>query len=214
MYVIYEIKNVKTNWRYIGCSKNVSNRWKEHLRGLKNDNHHNIHLQRAWNKYGESNFEFNILHEFDSEHIMFLREEEMINDLDMLYNIAQGGLGGDVFTNHPNKEQYQKRLSDSSKKRFQMPGESRKNNVFLNLTPEEYEARCKVWSDAARGAKNGRFKYDRKVKQIDKKTRNVVNVYDYVRLADNDGFNSKYIIHCCNKKEGFHSHKGYIWEWV
>lgn len=211
--VIYEIVNKSNDWRYIGCSKNYENRWNEHRNSLKTNKHHNVHLQRAWNKYGESEFEFNVLLNVESEKTMFLEEARMIEQEDMLYNIAEGGLGGDRFTNHPNKEEYRKKLSEASNKRYQRKGEREKSNVFRDLTPEEREVMLQKWSNASKGSKNGRFIYDKKVKQIDKKTRKAVKIYDYARMVDEDGYNSKYVINCCNKKEKFNSHKGYLWEW-
>jgi group I intron endonuclease len=213
MFTIYEIKNKSNDWRYIGCSKDYIERWSEHKRDLNKQKHHNIHLQRAWNKYGEDEFEFNVLLQVESEKTMFLEEARMIEQEDMLYNIFEGGLGGDRFTNHPNKEEYRKKLSDATKKRYKDPKEREKSNVFKDLTPEEREKMIKKWSEASKGSKNGRFKYDKKVKQIDKKSRKVVKIYNYARLVDEDGYNSKYVIHCCNKKEGHLSHKGYLWEW-
>jgi group I intron endonuclease len=61
---IYQIRNKLNNKSYIGSSKNLLNRWaKEHKPSLRNNKHYNSHLQHAWNKYGESNFEFIILEE-------------------------------------------------------------------------------------------------------------------------------------------------------
>jgi group I intron endonuclease len=209
MYIIYEIKNKSNNWRYIGCSKNYKNRWKEHLKDLKNKTHHNIHLQRAWDKYGESEFEFNILLNLHSENIMFLEETKIIQEESMLYNIASGGSGGDNFSNNPNKEIIRKKMITANRKKIGL-----NRNPFLNLTPDEYNERCKIWSDSKKGSNNGRFIHDRKVKQIDKKTREIVKIYDYARLVIDDGFNPKYVIKCCNKISNFHSHLGFIWEWV
>ena len=35
-------------------------RKKDHIRDAINNKHHSIHFQRAWNKYGEVNFKFDI----------------------------------------------------------------------------------------------------------------------------------------------------------
>lgn len=55
---IYSITNKISKKRYIGQSKNIQTRMKEHLRNLRNQKSHNSILQKAWNKYGESNFIF------------------------------------------------------------------------------------------------------------------------------------------------------------
>lgn len=60
---VYSITNLKNNKRYIGSSKNIESRWADHKRRLKRNVHHSIHLQRAWNEYGEQNFCFEILEE-------------------------------------------------------------------------------------------------------------------------------------------------------
>lgn len=41
---------------YIGQSIDISRRWKDHKKCLRKNIHRNIHLQSAWNKYGESKF--------------------------------------------------------------------------------------------------------------------------------------------------------------
>src|SRR6185295_18629845 len=40
---------------------NLYARWVLHRRRLRQKTHHNIHLQQAWNKYGEEKFEFSVL---------------------------------------------------------------------------------------------------------------------------------------------------------
>ena len=47
---VYQILNVTTNKRYIGSSKNIVKRLKDHIKSLHSGKHHSILLQRAWNK--------------------------------------------------------------------------------------------------------------------------------------------------------------------
>lgn len=134
------------------------------------------------------------------------------NSTKMKIGKANSGINNGNYNREFTKEERLK-MSISQKKRYKDPNERLKANVFKDLTPIEYEQRCRVWSEASKGSKNGRFKYDKKVLKLDKKTGDVLKVYDYVRLVDEDGFNSKYVIHCCNKKKSFYSHKGFRWEW-
>lgn len=60
---IYQIKNKTNNKIYVGSSLNIKRRFSDHRRLLKNNKHHSYKLQRAYNKYGESNFEFIVLEE-------------------------------------------------------------------------------------------------------------------------------------------------------
>ena len=66
---VYKIVNRITSKYYIGSAVNMSfnksGRWYRHKRELIANRHHNPHLQRAWNKYGEDAFEFIILEEIN-----------------------------------------------------------------------------------------------------------------------------------------------------
>ena len=48
---------------YVGSSLRMRERMDIHKTLLRGEKHHNIHLQRAWNKYGEAAFEFGIYKE-------------------------------------------------------------------------------------------------------------------------------------------------------
>lgn len=58
---IYEIHNKINNKRYIGQSIRVKARILKHINLLNKNEHQNNHLQRSWNKYGEENFDYNVL---------------------------------------------------------------------------------------------------------------------------------------------------------
>lgn len=64
---IYEIFCKVTKKRYIGSTTRPKERKREHFRRLKNNNHHSIKLQRAYNKYKVINFSFNIIEKFSEE---------------------------------------------------------------------------------------------------------------------------------------------------
>ena len=50
---IYEIVNLVNKKRYIGSSTDCRARLLQYRRNLKNNNHYGVHLQRAWDTYGE-----------------------------------------------------------------------------------------------------------------------------------------------------------------
>ena len=56
---IYIIKNILNNKKYVGSSTNIGKRWRDHKWYLKENKHHNSHLQASYNKYGLDSFEFN-----------------------------------------------------------------------------------------------------------------------------------------------------------
>lgn len=58
---IYQIRNAINNHVYVGQTTKLSKRWVQHYSLLKNNKHKNVHLQRAWNKYGEENFLYEVI---------------------------------------------------------------------------------------------------------------------------------------------------------
>lgn len=58
---IYKITCLPTGKIYIGGAVNLRKRWNEHRAALRARRHRSQYLQRAWNKYGESAFEFSIV---------------------------------------------------------------------------------------------------------------------------------------------------------
>lgn len=58
---IYQILNVVNGKFYIGKSKNILKRWHNHRSKLRRNLSKSPYLQAAWNKYGETAFEFIIV---------------------------------------------------------------------------------------------------------------------------------------------------------
>jgi len=58
---IYAIKNRVNGHAYIGSTTNYKSRWHTHRSTLRRGVHHSFVLQRAWDKYGESAFDFQVL---------------------------------------------------------------------------------------------------------------------------------------------------------
>lgn len=113
--VIYSIRNLINNKIYIG--KTINDRDDYFGSGLL--------INRAIEKYGKENFSKEILEEVFSVETLNDREKYWIDeynstDLRIGYNIGKGGDGGDLFTNHPDKEEIRKKCSH--------PGES--NGMF------------------------------------------------------------------------------------
>jgi group I intron endonuclease len=83
---IYKITNIVTKDFYIGKAKNLSRRKTQHFGDLRRGVHHNIHLQRAFDKYGESSFVFEIaLYCEDFE--LHYYEQKFVDILKPSYNI-------------------------------------------------------------------------------------------------------------------------------
>lgn len=82
---VYCIINTKNGKRYIGSSKNIARRLWEHRAYLRKNYHENKHLQNAWNKYGESVFDFYVV-EKCKEEILIEREQFYIDTFKPEYN--------------------------------------------------------------------------------------------------------------------------------
>lgn len=90
---IYEIVNKESGKRYVGSTgDSFENRWRQHRSLLRAGNHHSIHLQRAWDKYGEEKFEFRILEEMVAPgfcyHDYITREQWYLDNERCEYNVS------------------------------------------------------------------------------------------------------------------------------
>lgn len=90
---IYYIKNIINNKIYVGSSIYLRRRLSLHISHLNNGKHDNLHLQNAWNFYGENLFDFGIL-EYCSGDEILAREQYWIDELeacdpDLGYNLRK-----------------------------------------------------------------------------------------------------------------------------
>ena len=87
---IYQIRNLVNGKVYVGSAVNLQHGRREHRSDLRNGNHHSIKLQRAYNKYGESSFAFEILEYVEDRNQLIEREQYYIDTLHAVnegYNI-------------------------------------------------------------------------------------------------------------------------------
>ena len=103
---IYKIENLINNKVYIGQSRDIKKRWREHMRELNNKTHRNQHLISAWHKYGFENFSFEILEECDEE-ILNSREVYWMN----YYNSLDKNYGYNLMEENPDGTRKQSKES-------------------------------------------------------------------------------------------------------
>jgi group I intron endonuclease len=75
---IYKIVNQIDGRYYVGSSCNIKERWSKHKRLLRQGNHTNDFLQRAWKKYGEDSFKFEIVESVVKSDLL-IREQLYLN---------------------------------------------------------------------------------------------------------------------------------------
>ena len=102
MQGIYKIKNKITGKVYVGSSKDVFARWKQHKSDLKCGRHHSRLLQESWRKYGLDNHEFEILETVSNSSYLIKREHYYIKTLGLTdpekgFNIQKASNPPDYF---------------------------------------------------------------------------------------------------------------------
>lgn len=89
---VYKISNKVTLCFYIGSSKDIKNRWRQHRFLLRKGQHHSPHLQRSWDKHGEDSFSFEILEECSVE-FLIETEQRYLDSLNPSYNVCPNANG-------------------------------------------------------------------------------------------------------------------------
>ena len=115
---IYGIRNTVNGKWYVGQTVGIERRKISHFSKLRYGNHCNEHLQHAFAKHGEVNFEFRILEEVP-ENMLDVRECVWIdfyksNQPKYGYNLRTGG----HLNHHPSKETRQKMSKAGANKVF------------------------------------------------------------------------------------------------
>ena len=167
---IYAIINKSTGKMYIGQSINIERRFKHHINHLNKGNHPNNYLQNVWNKYGEDDFNFNILLKC-SENELDDEERKLIN----LYGTYKGGYnftwGGDFNPmKHPEiakkvgeskkgrplSDETKKKISEANKGKHHSDETKKKISEKLKGRVFSNETRKKM-SDANKGKNNPNY---------------------------------------------------------
>lgn len=90
---------------YYGSSSNISRRWKEHIRYLRNGTHVNSILQRLFDKYGIDSFSFEVIEYMDGEDRLIEEQKYLdyaFNELpkEKRINLARDVHGGMIGKTH------------------------------------------------------------------------------------------------------------------
>jgi group I intron endonuclease len=149
---IYQIRNTKNDKIYIGSSKNIENRWLRHLQELRNGSHHNIKLQRAFNKYGEKSFVLEVV-ESTPDSLLLEREQYYLDELrpyETGYNIGKLASGGDNLTYHPHRDKIIRKIVEGVKKSKSQRTEEQKREYIRKITGSGNPNYGKRWNDEQR----------------------------------------------------------------
>jgi hypothetical protein len=127
---IYMITNIINKKIYIGSACDIKKRWKKHKQNLRNNKHHNIHLQNAWNKHGEKCFKFEILQNVSVIEHLISYEQKYLDyfksyDKNVGYNIrilADNNLG--------TKRSSETKISEETKNKISLSMRSSNNHFY------------------------------------------------------------------------------------
>ena len=212
---IYMIQNLVNGKMYIGQAVDIERRWRHHRSVLRGNDHDNKHLQRAWNKYGEDNFEFTIICECAESQLNTMEEyyifELMSYDGRVGYNKTYGGEGC-----RPTEETRRKQSEAHKGENHYMFGkhhsEETKEKMSESLKGENNPMYGKHCSEETKS------KLSIPILQIDPSTNKIVTVWKSAHDAEREcGFNNGAIIRCCKNKfnrEGNNIYKGYKWQYL
>lgn len=115
---IYRIVNIVNGKFYLGSSNDLRKRKREHIWALRKEAHINDYLQKAFNKYGEKNFKFEVLEYVANEEDLRKVEQKYLDLFkpyirSIGYNLCEDSRGGGLSgENNPN---YQKPMSNEQK---------------------------------------------------------------------------------------------------
>lgn len=226
---IYKILNLTSKDIYIGSSVDVFRRFKTHKQKLKNNNHHSIVLQRAWNKYGKDSFQFQII-EYCTKDDLIIREQYYLDKLKPKYNIltkAYSSLNRKI----PTEEILIRRKAAKGKKVYQFDNKNNCINEFNSVKEASRFLKCGV--SQIFGVLNGNRKtckgyyWSYNKNHIIKKPLTGSRVYKNIiainKLNSDDRINFTSIKEACNYVKGFSqnicyciknnnkTYKGYYW---
>jgi group I intron endonuclease len=203
---IYIITCLINNKHYIGKSINCQKRIRNHKKSLIKGNHHTFHLQRAWNKYGEQNFIFEILEEYPTEYLSSMEcyWVNMLNSTDRKYgynlfvpNPSGGWKIQDETRNRYSKAKSGIKLSEETKKKLSIANSNKK------LTFKELE-------NLMEGGRNYR-KTEEYIKFLEKRKERVglkLVIYN-LKTGEFENFDS-----CVDISKYLKCHNGYIHECI
>ncbi len=125
MQGVYWIRNKKDGKRYIGSTNDFEKGWKERLKALRKEKHHNIRLQRAWNKHREENFVFEIVEKVKGNRTEVYNREQYYLDLywttGFLYNLKKEAVGGSGPKSKESRAKLSKAMSGKNNPMYGKP---------------------------------------------------------------------------------------------
>lgn len=208
---IYVIRNLINNKVYVGKSKNIYIRLKQHktLLNTKNCNE-NYHLINSWHKYGKENFDYYVIEylEFNEE---ILKERELywmesLNSCDRKngYNLRK-----DTTTHCEVLQETRERCRKAQIKRYKNPEERLKSSIASKKFWKENPEIIKIIAEKCKIA-NRLYRIGKYTKDTDE----LIEIYEFKDciVKQNPNYYTQAIMGCCQGTKK--SYKGFNWHYV
>jgi group I intron endonuclease len=201
---IYAIRNRIDGRAYIGSSYDIESRKTKHLWQLRKGAHHNVFLQRAYDKYGEGSISFDIL-EYCHRDNLLQKEQRYLDQEENLYNICDKAGAGPGATSHSSSTK--EKMRESALRR-DPPTVATRKKLSKAATGRRL---CSSTKDKIRksllGTRNPR---SRSVEQFDLKGNSLAKYSTIKEAVEKTGI--KHISQACRgvyKQAG-----GYVWKYI
>jgi group I intron endonuclease len=168
MKVIYKIQQISTGKVYIGMTSDYKRRRTNHLWRLRNKKHSSILLQRAFDKYGEDDFSFNIIEEVVCPVERQYKEEVYFKEYDCRnpkkgFNISPSGVAPRL-----GMKGYSHKWSDEDKERIKIsqPAIKRVKNLVTGVIYDSIREASRLTGFGRRQIQRSIIKNKTRVKKL------------------------------------------------
>lgn len=122
---IYQIRNTVNGKVYVGSAIKILKRWREHKTSLRKGVHHSKHLQKAWVKYGEECFVFEVIefiepylfYEVFAERELFWQNNRKVDNPDYGYNMVIGATPSEIVAANNRKRVWTEEAREAARLR-------------------------------------------------------------------------------------------------
>lgn len=154
---IYGIHNIITGKWYVGQAINIRARWNMHRSLLARNEKENIHLLRAWNKYGASAFEWVVLEKcavelLDEREIFWIAQKDSFRNG---YNRTIGGGGNRGFKM---SEEQKRKIGTKTAEKWADPNHRKIRLAAMRTVMDSETYRKKISDAGKRNWSNPSFK--------------------------------------------------------
>jgi group I intron endonuclease len=205
---VYTITNLINSKIYVGsATKDFKIRWRIHLSNLKLNRHHSKYLQYSFNKYGESNFKFEILEKCLPEFCLST-EQYWMNML----NVCNRNYGYNATPVAGNKSGF--RFSEESKIKMSNSAKGNRKHMLGRIVKQETKDKLtlivKKWHQDNKSAflKNRESLYT-PILKICISTNKITEYKSLIEAAQLNNLSKQNIRYKCSVNKNFN---GFIWK--